>query len=150
MFILRWSDLASVFCFTFLHLVALGTWVVYSVNWLYCNEFITKTCLYNFDLLKPHFYIVKLGFAGVYIIFHISAQKCRLWVPVSRRGGSNEYLQSMVWAEKYQNFYLNFHFLVVNFSHTWKRLTQRFNTQYFFYYFVLLVLCALYFYMCFL
>ena len=30
---------------------------------------ITKTRLYNFDPLKPHFYIVKLGFAGVYIIF---------------------------------------------------------------------------------
>ena len=30
---------------------------------------ITKTCLYNFDPLKPHFYIVKLGFTGVYIIF---------------------------------------------------------------------------------
>ena len=36
--------------------------------------FITKTCLYNFDPLKPHFYIVKLGFAGVYIIFVISAE----------------------------------------------------------------------------
>ena len=35
---------------------------------------ITKTCLYNFDPLKPHFYIVKLGFTGVYIIFLISAQ----------------------------------------------------------------------------
>ena len=33
---------------------------------------ITKTCLYNFDPLKPHFYIVKLGFTGVYIIFLIS------------------------------------------------------------------------------
>ena len=30
---------------------------------------ITKTCLYNFDPLKPHFYIVKLGFTVVYIIF---------------------------------------------------------------------------------
>ena len=30
---------------------------------------ITKTCLYNSDPLKPHFYIVKLGFPGVYIIF---------------------------------------------------------------------------------
>ena len=39
---------------------------------------ITKTCLYNFDPLKPHFYIVKLGFTGVYIIFLISAQKHRL------------------------------------------------------------------------
>ena len=43
---------------------------------------ITKTCLYNFDPLNPHFYIVKLGFTGVYIIFLISAQKHRLWVLV--------------------------------------------------------------------
>ena len=35
---------------------------------------ITKTLLYNFDSLKPHFYIVKLGFTGVYIIFLISVQ----------------------------------------------------------------------------
>ena len=35
---------------------------------------ITKTYLYNFDPLKPHFYIVKLGFTEVYIIFLISAQ----------------------------------------------------------------------------
>ena len=35
---------------------------------------ITKTCLYNFHPLKPHFCIVKLGFTGVYIIFLISAQ----------------------------------------------------------------------------
>ena len=34
---------------------------------------ITKTYLYNFDPLKPHFYIVKLGFTGVYIICLISA-----------------------------------------------------------------------------
>ena len=33
-----------------------------------------KTYLYNFDPLKPHFYIVKLGFTRVYINFHISAQ----------------------------------------------------------------------------
>ena len=35
---------------------------------------ITKTYLYYFDPLKPHFYIVKLGFTRVYIIFLISAQ----------------------------------------------------------------------------
>ena len=34
---------------------------------------ITKTYLYNFDPLKPHFYIVKVGFTGVYIIWLISA-----------------------------------------------------------------------------
>ena len=43
---------------------------------------ITKTRLYNFDPLKPHFCIVKLGFTGVYIILLISAQKHRLWVLV--------------------------------------------------------------------
>ena len=47
-----------------------------------------KTYLYNIDPLKPHFYIVKLGFTGVYIIFLISAQKQIV-------GGSNEYRQSM-------------------------------------------------------
>ena len=36
---------------------------------------IMKTCLYNFDPHQPHFYIVKVGFMGVYIIFLISAQK---------------------------------------------------------------------------
>ena len=35
--------------------------------------YITKTSLYNVDPLKPHFYIVKLGFTWVYIIFLISA-----------------------------------------------------------------------------
>ena len=34
---------------------------------------IMKTYLYNFDSFKPHFDIVKLGFTGVYIMFHISA-----------------------------------------------------------------------------
>ena len=32
---------------------------------------IPKTCLYNFGPLKPQFYIVKLGFIEVYIIFLI-------------------------------------------------------------------------------
>ena len=30
---------------------------------------IMKTCLYNFDPLKPHFYIVKLGFTGYTLFF---------------------------------------------------------------------------------
>ena len=38
---------------------------------------IKKTRLYNVDPLKPHFYVIKLGFIGVYIIFLISAQKHR-------------------------------------------------------------------------
>ena len=43
---------------------------------------ITKTRLYNFNPLKPHFYIVKLGFTGVYIIFLILLKKHRRWVLV--------------------------------------------------------------------
>ena len=85
-------------------------------------NFITKTCLYNFDPLKPHFYIVKLGFTGVYIIFLISAQKHKLWYSLEPplRGGSNEYPQSMFWAEMWKIsvfFYLkNCRFLEVKFS----------------------------------
>ena len=58
---------------------------------------ITKTRLYNFDPLRPHFYIVKLGFAGVHLIFHISAQNidCGYSLEPPRRGGSNEYPQSI-------------------------------------------------------
>ena len=58
---------------------------------------ITKTYLYSFDPLKPHFYIVKLGFTGVYIIFIISAQNidCGYSLEPPLRGDSNEYPQSM-------------------------------------------------------
>ena len=62
-----------------------------------CFKATTKTCRYNLDPLKPNLYIVKLGFTGAYITFLISAQKIDggySLVP-PRRGGSNEYLQSM-------------------------------------------------------
>ena len=63
----------------------------------FAKQYITKTCLYNFNPLKPHFYIVKLGFAGVHIIFLISVQNidCGYSLEPPRRGGSNEYPQSM-------------------------------------------------------
>ena len=67
----------------------------------FAAQLIMKTCLYNFDPLKPHFYIVKLGFTWVYIIFLISVQNidCGYSLEPPRRGGSNEYQQSMFWAE---------------------------------------------------
>ena len=73
-------------------------------HWALFLVSITKTCLYNFDPLKPHFYIVKLGFTGVYIIFLISAQNtdCGYSLEPPRRGGSNEYPQSMFWAETWK------------------------------------------------
>ena len=42
---------------------------------------ITKTRLYNFDPLKPHFYTLKQGFTGVDISFLISA---KTWIVGTR------------------------------------------------------------------
>ena len=79
---------------------------------------VTKTCMYNFDPLKPHFYIVKLGFTGVYITFLISAQKHRLWVLVEAVLTSTHNLCFEQKYEKNIGFFLseNFQFLLVNFS----------------------------------
>ena len=90
-------------------------------------HYITRTRLYNFDPLKPHFYIVKLGFTGVYIIFLISAKKHRLWVFV--RTACEAVLtctHNLCFDQKYEkclNFLSeNFHFLVVKFSAYLNRL----------------------------
>ena len=62
---------------------------------------ITKTRLYNFESLKPHLYIEKVGFTGVYIIFLISAQniECRYSLEPPCRSGSNQYPRSMFQAD---------------------------------------------------
>ena len=83
---------------------------------------ITNTCLYNFDPLKPHFYMVKLGFTGAYIFFLFLLKNidCGYSLEPPQRGGSNENPQSMFWAEiwKISEFFLsiNFQFLEVKFS----------------------------------
>ena len=53
----------------------------FEIVFLFCPELespaefaITKTYLYNVDPLKPHFYIVTLGFTGVYIIFYFCSK----------------------------------------------------------------------------
>ena len=77
---------------------------------------ITKTCLYNFDPLKPHFYIVKLGFTGVYIIFLISAQKHRLWLAEAVLTSTHNVCFEQK-SKKYQNFLSEIcHLVVVKFS----------------------------------
>ena len=84
-------------------------------------RFITKTRLYSFDPLKPHFYTVKLGFKGVDINFLIFHQKHRLWVLVrtASPSGSNEY-HILCFEQKYENYHHlsseSFHILVVKFS----------------------------------
>ena len=58
--------------------------------------------LHNFDPLEPHFYIVKLGFTGVYIIFLILLKKniyCEYSLELPHQGSSNNYPQSMFGAE---------------------------------------------------
>ena len=69
---------------------------------------------------KPHFYIVKLGYIGVYIIFLISAQKHRLWVLINIDCGYSRVPTIYVLSrnmKKYQNFLSdNFPFWIVKFS----------------------------------
>ena len=103
---LNYWDLQSTFCAfwytvcfwiikpTHINTVKFSLWGPLEIN-------ITKTCLYNFDPFKPHFYIVKLWFTGVYIIFLISAENidCGYSLEPHRRGGSNEYPESMFSAE---------------------------------------------------
>ena len=68
----------------------------FSIDFKQNGRFITKTCLYKFDPLQPHFYIVKLGFTGVYIFFILLNNiDCGYSLVPPRRGGSNEYPQSM-------------------------------------------------------
>ena len=80
-----------------------SVWALFAYAWVASMRavcvclHITKTFLYNTDPLKPPVYIVQLGLTMVYIIFLIFAQKHRLWYSLEppRRGGSNEYPQSM-------------------------------------------------------
>ena len=65
---------------------------------------ITKTYLYNFDPLKPHFYIIKLGFTGVYNIFLISAQNIDCGYLLEPPLTSTHNLCFEQKYEKYQNF----------------------------------------------
>ena len=69
--------------------------------------YITKTCPYNFHPLKPHCYIVKLGFTGVYIIFLISAQKHRLWYSLEPPRNQNVYTKTFsFWWWKFQYIWI--------------------------------------------
>ena len=58
---------------------------------------IMKTCQCNVYPLEPHFYIAKLGYAGVYLFFLFLLQNidCGYSLEPPRRGGSNMYPKSM-------------------------------------------------------
>ena len=77
---------------------------------------IRKTCPCYIYPLEPHFYIAKLGYAGVYLFFLFLLQNidCGYSLEPPRQGGSNVYPQFMFSAkktEKYQTFSTeNLHF----------------------------------------
>ena len=90
------------------------------------EHIITKTYLYTFDPLKLHFYIVKLGFTGVYIMFSLFLLKirdCRYSLEPPSRGvlTSTHNLCFEQKYEKYQNFYLKIFifFWWRNFQYIW-------------------------------
>ena len=64
---------------------------------MYSIRYIRKTCPCDEYPLKPHFYIEKRGFAGVYLLFLFLLQNidCGYSLEPPRRGGSNVYPQSM-------------------------------------------------------
>ena len=92
------------------------------LHWCACwfESSITRTYLYNFDPLKPHFYIEKLGvYRGI-----LKNVDCGCSLEPPRWDNSYEYPESMFWAEiwKISEFlYENCQFLVAKFSIYLKR-----------------------------
>ena len=65
---------------------------------LHFSCYIRKTCPCNMYPLIPHFYIVKVEYAGVYlfVLFVLQNIDCGYTLEPPRRGGSNVYPQSMI------------------------------------------------------
>ena len=61
------------------------------------DDHIRKTCPCDIYPLEPHFYIAKMGYAGVYLFFLFLLQNidCGYSLEPPRRGGSNVYPQSV-------------------------------------------------------
>ena len=86
---------------------------------------IRKTCLYIFYPLKPHFYIVKLGFImGIhyFFLFLLKNIDCGYSLEPPHRGGSNE-CHNLCFEQKYEKkkvFYLKiFSFWRWKFLYIW-------------------------------
>ena len=78
---------------------------------------IRKTCPCNVYPLEPHFYIAKLGYAGVYLFFLFLLQNidCGYSLEPPQRGGFNVYPQSMFWSKNKKNikiFLMKFSFFL--------------------------------------
>ena len=81
-----------------------------------CFCFITRTCLYYVEPLKPLLYCTT-GVYRVYIIFLISAQKHRLWVLVTTASPRRFYREPTIYvfAHKYDKIseYFSEYFLIL-------------------------------------
>ena len=88
------------------------------VGFVMSRLIITKSCLYNFDPLKPHFYVVKLGFTGytLFFLFLLKNIDCGYSLEPPRRRIPTIYVLSR--NMKNIGIFLseNFYFLVVKFS----------------------------------
>ena len=106
----------------------LHTGQIFFASWSYwlqngrkcCGCASRKTCLYNFDPLKPHFYIVKWGFTEVYFIFLISAQNidCGYSLELPREAVLT-CTHNLCFEQKYEEYQNclseNFHYLMAKF-----------------------------------
>ena len=97
----EWYSLRECWCDLAKFGVSIIGWSFVQVVLCDCCHYNTKTYLYNFDPFKPHFYIVKLGFTGVYIIFLISAQNIDCGYSLERVPTIYVFEQKY---DKYQNF----------------------------------------------
>ena len=77
---------------------------------------ISKTCLYNIDPFKPHFYIVKLGLQGYTLFFLCLFRNIHCgYIEAVLTSTHNPYFEQKY--EKYQSSSSeNFHFFEVKFS----------------------------------
>ena len=66
------------------------------------EQLIRKTYPCNIHPLKPHFYVEKLGYAGVHIFFLFLLQNiaCGYLLEPPRRDGSNMYIHSLCFEQK--------------------------------------------------
>ena len=80
--------------------------IIFFGNIVQCqNQSSRKHAYIIWTPIKPYIYIVKLGFTEVYIFFLFLLKNIDCWYSLEppRRGGSNEYPQSMFWAEIWKN-----------------------------------------------
>ena len=93
-----------------IHIICFHQEIRKEATYMYFVGNITRTRLYSFDPLKPHFYIEKLGSTGVFIIVLILLKNIDCGYSLD---------QSMFWEKNMKNIRKiskNFLFLVVKFS----------------------------------